>query len=130
MLSKSGQGDVGIPFSVGAVVKGLLLSFGVTLLVAALLGIAVSLTQWEGIASGTYWFAYVSIALGAMLAARHGRKLGWLHGVAVGILYFLVSVVVLQPDFQWAALAAGPSLMKATGCVASGLVGGVVGVNV
>lgn len=129
MLSKSGSSGAGVSFSIGAVAKGVFLSFAVTLMVAVLLGLAVSLTQWEGIAAEAYWISYVSIALGAMLAARHSRQAGWLHGAVVGAVFFIVSAVFLQPEFEWAALAAGPSLAKALGCLASGLVGGVVGVN-
>lgn len=130
MLSRSGQGDATMILSVGAVAKGILLSFGVTLLVAAFLGLAVSLTQWEGIAGGAYWFSYASIALGGMLAAKQSKKLGWLHGAVVGLAYFLIAVTLLQPEFQWGMLAAGTSLLKALGCLASGAVGGMLGVNV
>jgi len=130
MVLKSGQGDGAASFSVGAVAKGVLLSFVATLLVSVFLGIAVYLTRWEGITSGAHWFAYASIGLGGMLAARHSRKLGWLHGVAVGAAYFLAASFLFQPGFEWHALPASPSLAKALGCLVSGAAGGILGVNV
>lgn len=130
MLSKGGQGDAGIPFSLGAVAMGVFLSFGVTLFVAILLGIAVSLTQWEGLSGGAHWFSYVSIALGGMLAAKHSRRFGWIHGAIVGLAYIVISAVAFQPDFEWSLLVTGPWLGKAFWSAAAGAAGGVFGVNV
>lgn len=130
VLSKGGQHDAGIPFSFGAVTKGIFLSLGVTLFVAVVLGIAVSLTQWEGISGGAHWFSYVSIALGGMLAAKHSRRFGWIHGAVVGLAYFTLSAIAFQPGFEWAIVLTGPWLMKAFWSAAAGAVGGVLGVNI
>lgn len=130
MLVRGGQHDGAVPFSVGAVAKGILLSLCVTLLVAVVLGVLVALTEWEGIDGGAHWFSYVSIALGGMLAAKQSRRFGWVHGAVVGLVYFLISAVAFQPDFQWALLASGPWLAKAFWSAAAGAAGGILGVNI
>lgn len=129
MVFRGGQADAGGAFSIGAVAKGLFLSFAVTLLVALLLGIAVAITTWEGMTSGAHWFSYVSIALGGMLAAKHSRRFGWIHGIGVGLAYFVISAVAFQPGFEWSLLGTTPWLTKAFGSAAAGAFGGVVGVN-
>lgn len=129
MLFKGGQHEAGIPFSVGAVAKGFFLSLSVTLLVAVILGTLAALTPWEGMPGEAHWFSYVSIALGGMLAAKHSRRFGWIHGAVVGLLYFVLSAVAFQPDFQWSLMAGGPWLVKAFWSAAAGAAGGIVGVN-
>jgi len=85
MLVRSGQGDATSVLSLGAVAKGVFFSFAVTLLVALFLGIAVALTEWEGLSSGAHWFSYVSVALGGMLAAKHSRRYGGFMAPASGL---------------------------------------------
>jgi putative membrane protein, TIGR04086 family/integral membrane protein, TIGR04097 family len=129
MLVRSGQGDGTAVFSLGALARGVVFSFAVTLLVALFLGIAVALTEWEGLSSGAHWFSYVSVALGGMLAAKHSRRYGWIHGAGVGLAYFAISAAAFQPDFEWALLVTTPWLVKGLGSAAAGALGGVIGIN-
>lgn len=129
VLVKGGQHDAGIPFSAGAVAKGIFFSFSVTLLLAVIMGALAAFTPWEGIPDGAHWFAYVSIALGGMLAAKHSRRFGWIHGIAVGLVYFLLSAVAFQPEFEWSLLASTPWQTRAFWSAAAGAAGGILGVN-
>src|SRR5690625_2448885 len=87
-------------FSIGAIAKGTGLTFAVVLFSATLLGLAVSLTEWEGFSRGLGGFTYVSIGLGGMLAAKQSQKLGWLHGGLVGIAYHVLSSFFFQGNFS------------------------------
>lgn len=130
MSARIGPND-GFPgaSSIGAIIRGAALSFGVSFLGAVLLGLAVSLTAWEGFSFDLRGFSYVSVALGGMLAAKRSRRFGWLHGGGVGLLYFLLSAALFQGDFEWAHLLTGQYLLKALGSFGAGALGGVLGVN-
>lgn len=128
--SGSGEGVSGSTFSVAAIVKGTGLSFLVTLFAAVMLGLAVSITEWEGFTGGLDGFTYVSVALGGMLAAKQSRNLGWLHGLIVGFIYYVISSFLFQSDFSIAQMSTGPWLLEAAWCCVAGAVGGVLGVNI
>ncbi len=123
------EGGSGGVFSLSAVGKGTALSFSLTLGVAALLGLAAALTQWEGLRGGFEAFSYACVGLGGMLAGRSSRRWGWLHGGAVGLLYFAISAALFQEGFNWSLLLSGPWLARALWDVAAGAAGGILGVN-
>ena len=130
-VGRSGTGEAarGPAFSPGAIAKGTCFSLLVTLLGATFLGLAVSLTEWEGIGAGLDGFAYVSIALGGMFAARQGRRLGWLHGIGVGLVYYAVTTLFFHGDFSLSKTLSSEWLLGALWAAIAGAIGGVVGVN-
>jgi len=131
MLGRQGAGERRAPgfLSVGAVISGAALGFAITFAGAALLGLAASLTAWQGIDADIAWFSYLSIALGGMLAAKRSRRTGWLHGGLVGLVYFAVSAAFFQSGFTWGDLLAQDALAKALYSFAAGALGGVLGIN-
>lgn len=100
------------------------------MLSAVLLGLAVSLTEWEGIDGGLQGFSYVSVALGGMLAGRHGRRLGWFHGGLVGLAYYIIASLFFKGGFTLAQAASAQWLVGALFSVLAGAFGGVLGVNI
>ncbi len=127
--SATGENASGSTFSIGAVVRGTGLSFLVTLLAAVLLGLAVSITEWEGFTGSLDGFTYVSVALGGMMAAKQSRKHGWLHGMLVGLVYYVISSFLFQDNFSIAQMSTGTWLLGALWSSCAGAVGGVLGVN-
>lgn len=125
----SGGAGAGPALALGAVAKGTLFSFAVTMLSAVLLGLAVSLTEWEGIDGGLQGFSYVSIALGGMLAGRHGRRLGWFHGALVGLAYYVIASLLFREGFTVAEAASVQWMLGAVMSVVAGALGGILGVN-
>lgn len=115
--------------SIGAVFGGTCLGFAVTFAGAVLMGLAVSLTAWEGISADLHWFSYVSIAIGGMLAGRRSRRVGWLNGGLVGILYAAVTALAFQSGFSPGDLFTAGWLAKAFWSFVAGAAGGVLGVN-
>lgn len=99
------------------------------MLSAVLLGLAVSLTEWEGIDGGLQGFSYVSIALGGMLAGRHGRRLGWFHGALVGLAYYVIASLLFREGFTVAEAASVQWMLGAVMSVVAGALGGILGVN-
>lgn len=131
MVGRGGVGESRSParFSIGAVIGGAFLGFAVTFAGAVLMGLAVSLTAWEGFAADLHWFSYVSIAIGGMLAGKRSRRVGWLHGGLVGVLYFAVSASLFQSGFAWGDLLTAQWLTRAFWSFAAGALGGALGVN-
>lgn len=125
----SGEAIARSSFSVGAIVKGTGLTFLIVLISAALLGLAVSLTEWEGFSRGLDGFTYVSIGLGGMFAAKQSKNLGWLHGGIVGLVYHVLSTFFFQADFTWIQIKEAPWLVASLWSFVAGGIGGVFGVN-
>lgn len=129
-MSRAGRSEGnGGAFSLGAIGKGTALSFSLTFGAAVLLGLAAALTQWEGLTQGFGAFSYVCVGLGGMLAAKSSRRVGWLHGGMVGLVYFAISATLFQDGFSWGQLLTLPWLARAFWDFAAGAVGGVLGVN-
>lgn len=130
LMPRSGSNESVQPIvSVGAIISGTGTSFLVTLLSAVLLGLTVSLTEWEGLSFSLDGFAYVSIAIGGMFAARRSRRMGWLHGAAVGVLYCALASLLFQDDFAVTHLLRPAWLWSAWWSCVAGAAGGILGVN-
>lgn len=131
MVWRGGVGESRSParFSIGAVLGGAFLGFLITFAGAVLVGLAVSLTPWEGISADLHWFSYVSIAIGGMLAGKRSQRVGWLHGGAVGLIYFVVASILFQGDFAWGDLLSTAWLARAFWSFAAGALGGALGIN-
>lgn len=116
--------------SVGAVLAGAALGFGITFLGSVFMGFAVAITPWEGFDVDLHWFSYVCIGIGGVLAAKRSRRGGLFHGGMVGLVYFAAAALLFRPDFDWSDLIGTAALIKAAWSVAAGAAGGIVGVNI
>ncbi len=112
------------------VAAGLIFTICLTLVVSALLAIAIAWTTLTEMAlSGpTYYIALVVVALGGAYGARRASSLGWVHGGLVGILYALVAGVLGGLIFPGGILAAEIGMRIAIAFLA-GAIGGMIGVN-
>lgn len=112
-----------------AVVAGLICTFAVSLILAAVLALVVNLSALrESVASQIlYYGGLASLVAGAGFGARRASGLGWLHGVAIGVAYVLASVLIGAFVFP-----GGPGPNDLGGRLllggAAGLLGGVLGV--
>lgn len=129
--NSGGGGAAGLRtfFSPGAIVVGTLLALGAALVGALVLSLAVTLAEWDPIPPSLTLFHYVSVALGAVLAARSAKRFGWLHGGVVGVIYLFIVSALFRPDFAPADALEAAWLVQAWWAFLAGLAGGVVGVN-
>lgn len=127
--SSSGGIASRLPIDLIAIARGTLLGAGVALLGALLISLVVTLAEWDPIPSYLYGYHYVSIAIGAALAARNTRRLGWVHGGLVGIVYLLFVAWLFPPGFHLVASAQASWLPGILWSFVAGTAGGVVGVN-
>lgn len=117
-------------FSPGAVLRGVLVSF-LTYLVLALV-VATLIYFWGDLelqlASLTYGAGLVAALSGGFVAGRQAGHTGWLHGLAGGALFIVLSYYIAV--FLWPVPAAagifGRRLLLGA---ALGLAGGAVGAN-
>ncbi|MBE5817912.1 MAG: TIGR04086 family membrane protein [Clostridiales bacterium] len=70
----------------------------------------------------------VSIAFAGILCGRSVPKLGWLSGMAAGLLYLLVTVVVGLISYGSIGTG-GKLLIDLAVCAVTGLSAGVIGIN-
>lgn len=124
-----GGGGGGLPLAPGAIVKGSLFSLGVALLSSLLLSLVVSIADWNTFPASLLAFHYISIGLGGVLAARSARRLGWLHGGLVGLVYTVVLSVIFSETLSVSLFMETEWLMQALWGFAAGVAGGVLGVN-
>lgn len=127
--ARGGGGGAGFLFAPGAVLKGALLSLGVALLASLLLSLIIYLANWENLPSTLNAFHYISIALGGVLAARSAKRLGWLHGGLVGIVYTVALAFLFAEEMSLGALVETEFLLQALWGFLAGVAGGALGVN-
>lgn len=113
-----------------AVGAGVIATFLLTVLAAAVLAIGVYLTDLtEAHVSGIlYYLGLVAVAVGGAVASRRAGSFGWLHGGLSGLAYVLLSIIlgaILFPGSQVFMEAAGKLIMGTV----SGIIGGVAGIN-
>lgn len=118
-----------LPIDIIAVVRGTLLGAGFALLGAVLLSVIITLAEWDPIPTYLYAYHYVCIALGAAMAAKNTKRLGWLHGGIVGVLYLLFIAWLFPPGFHLIASASANWLPGILYSFVAGVLGGVIGVN-
>jgi len=117
-------------FRWGALAAGLAVTFIVSLAAAGLVALAIYATPITEQSASAFLFALgvASLVLGAGYAGHLARTLGWVHGLAVGLGYVLVSLV-LQPMLFSGGWSLGGTLQRLLLGVAAGTLGGVFGVN-
>lgn len=113
-----------------AVVAGVLAAFALTVLVSAILALAIYFANLtESTVSGLlYGVGLVTVAAGGAVAGRRAGTRGWLHGGLVGLAYVLLSLLIGSLLFSGPALWADLVGKLFTAFVAGSL-GGIVGVN-
>lgn len=116
-------------FEAVAVLQGVALAFVASLCAALLLGLAVFLTDWDGLPRTVPLFNYVGILVGSLAAGRRAGRIGWLHGGMVGLLYFLLLTVFTQGDARLNALTSWSGLQRAGISFLVGALGGMFGVG-
>ncbi len=71
---------------------------------------------------------YISIGLGAMIAAGKGKQKGWLYGGAVGIIYIILIAFIAQSISPLTISIHIAGMRALFGCL-TGMGTGVIGVN-
>lgn len=127
--ARGGGGGVRVAFAPGAILKGTLFSLGVALIASLLLGIVITLADWEPLPSYLGAFHYIAIALGGVLAARRARSFGWLHGGIVGVLYTVLLAALFTEGFTFGTLLQTKGLLDLLYGFVAGVIGGILGVN-
>lgn len=127
-FSAAAGGEPGFRF--GAVAAGLVATFVISLAAAGVVAIVVYATPITERSASAFLFALglASLALGAGYAAHLARTMGWAHGLMVGAVYVLLSLV-LQPLLfpgGWTLAGFAQRLLLGMG---AGALGGVLGVN-
>lgn len=126
---RSGSGGGGLLLAPGAILKGTLLSLAVALLASLFLSIVIIAAGWHEIPPGLVAFHYVSIGLGGVLAARRARRLGWIHGGIVGLVYTALLSALFADELTLGMFLTTAWLKEAAWGFVAGVVGGILGVN-
>jgi len=120
----------GDTFKVGAVIKGLIWALVITIF----LGIVISLLlQYTALSEGllnsfsTFIF-FISMFIGATIGARCAGCKGLLHGLSISLVY-LILIVAIGLIWSPETFSAGLLLKRAAYSLASGLLGGIVGIG-
>lgn len=114
----------------GAVLGGILVTFGVSLAAAGLLAVLVYATPITEQSASGFLFAIGlgSLFAGAAYGAHRAGGMGWAHGITVGLAYAALSLL-LTPLLFPGALSLGGALQRLLLGAATGALGGVLGVN-
>lgn len=127
--ARGGGGGSGGSLAPGAIVKGTLFSLGVALLASLLLSLVVTIADWHSIPASLTAFHYISIGLGGVLAARSSKRLGWLHGGLVGVVYTAVLSALFTDGISASSFMQPEWLLQALWGFVAGVAGGILGVN-
>lgn len=131
MKTRQPRSDVQPGFFVPmALAPGLVASFGITLLAAAVLALMVALANLgeRPLLLSINFLYLVSIAVGGAFSARFATVRGWLHGAACGIAYVIAAFALGSLAFP-RVVSAGLLPRQLLLGVAAGALGGMVGLN-
>lgn len=113
-----------------AVVVGLVVTLVTVLIISLIMSLLIYVTEMsEGTVAGAiYYLGMVCVALGGAISGRRARRLGWLHGGLVGLLYAAGSLALTF------VIAPGPMIIgEVLGRIGAvslvGILGGIIGVN-
>jgi putative membrane protein (TIGR04086 family) len=114
----------------GCVLAGVAVTFLTSLAAAALAAVVVAATPLtEQAAAGTLLpLGLACLVAGGGYAAHRARTMGWAHGLAVGLVYVLLALV-LQPLLFRSPWTVAEVLRRLALGLAAGTLGGVIGVN-
>ncbi len=110
--------------------KGVALSFSVTLVLIVLLAIILTYTSLsEGVTPVVNSIIMIlSIALGSIYMSLKVSEKGWLNGAVVGLLYIIILIILgsaFNNDFKLDSFI----LLRMVIAIITGAVGGMIGVN-
>lgn len=113
-----------------AVAAGVVAAFVVSLVAAGVIVLVVYTTTVSEHTASTFLFAAGLLSLGAAAGygARLAGTLGWVHGLAIGVGYVIVTMVLSPLLFPGGMTVGGSAVRLAVGA-ALGALGGVLGVN-
>jgi len=113
-----------------AILKGTAITICLSLLLSAVAGLIYHLSPLseQTLPWSTILIIFISVFSGAFLAGREASSNGLFHGLAVGLLLFLISWLVVLL-FLAGPLANIILLEKLLLCTAAGALGGAVGVG-
>lgn len=117
-------------FNIGAVLKGTLLGYAVTLVMFLIFATALTFTDFpEKMVRGAVIIATViSVLIGGTVAGRYARVMGWMNGAATGVFY--VVLLYLLSGLFTRNYAIDGSVLTTLGIgFVSGAAGGVIGIN-
>ncbi|MDR5658061.1 TIGR04086 family membrane protein [Serpentinicella sp. ANB-PHB4] len=111
--------------------KGLIRSYVVSLILFLISAILVTYTgvSEQMVPALVSCVTIVSVAYASIYVSIHSKSKGWVHGAVVGILYMIVIILlsaIFIPEFVLDRVV----YYKIGICCVSGVVGGMIGVNV
>jgi putative membrane protein (TIGR04086 family) len=117
-------------FQVSALAAGVVAAFALSLATAGAVALVVYTTAVSEQAASALLFAtgLLSLTVAAAYGARLAGSLGWVHGLAIGVVYVLATMAVTPFLFPGVLTFAGALQRLALGA-ACGALGGVVGIN-
>lgn len=112
-------------------VKGFTVSICTTVVVSVILAIIMASTSWLKLSiSSLLLINYLSIAIGGIFGARSSEGKGWLVGLAVGVLYSALALILGALGGTQAGIA---SIHRGLGGIlaaaAVGILSGMIGIN-
>lgn len=126
-MAQSGRGTGGqARLSPVAIVWGLVLAFGLTMVAGAAMGLTAAWSAWDVTPGALRGAAYGSVAIAGFYAGRRARSWGWLHGGLVGALFLVVGSLALVPGYSLVQLASGAGVARLALAFAAGSVGGIM----
>ncbi len=114
----------------GAVASGVVATFVTSLLAAGVVAVIVVSTPLTEQRAGAALFVtgLLSLAIGAGFGARRAGGRGWIHGLLIGLVYVACSLA-LEPALFPGTISFGGVMTRLALGLATGALGGVVGVN-
>lgn len=114
----------------GSIIKGTILCYIITLIMFAVFATALLFTDFPGkfIYAVVIITTVVSVIIGGTVAGHSAKSMGWLNGAIMGIFYVVVLYFIgsiINKNFA----IEGNTLMMACIAIASGAVGGMIGIN-
>ena len=133
MNNKNGQGlkaAIDEHFNIMAVVKGIIISYIVTLLIFALFAFILSNTDFpeKYITPVVIITTIISVLIAGSITARTLKSRGWVNGSVVGMIYIAVLYLVSSVANRNFGVDRYVITMLLVG-IFSGAIGGIIGVN-
>ncbi|MDP4180242.1 MAG: TIGR04086 family membrane protein [Bacillota bacterium] len=113
-----------------SIIKGLVISFLITVPFFALLAFVLTYTRFpeKYISSSVIITTVISILIAGSTATRKVRNKGWLNGAAVGLIYMMTLYLLSSLVFKDFSVTRHTFTMLLIG-VLSGSIGGILGIN-
>ncbi|HEY8497202.1 MAG TPA: TIGR04086 family membrane protein [Limnochordales bacterium] len=129
LLRSADGGNGRFPLGVGSILHGLGVTFLAALAFSVSVGLGVALTPaWDAPDALLNGLNLLAVGAGGFAAGRRARRLGWLHGGLVGVVYLLLVSWMLAPGEAMEAVATAAGLKTAAYGFLAGALGGVLGV--